>query len=137
MTDSKHPAGHVLQAFHDGELGSSEATSVAAHCEHCEHCQAELADLERMGRMLASDPAPELPRSAWPRVRPGRGRESRLRPVFVFTACAVGIILGILLGPIRFSAEETGTELARSEAVTVWIGGATSSLLSVYQSGQD
>lgn len=140
MNDSNHPAGHVLQAYHDGELDATAAADVSAHCKDCATCRAELAELDDVGRMLAGAPTPELPRSVWPRVRPERQRESRLRPTFVLAsiaACAAGIVMGILWGPIQFSAEETGTDLAWSETVTVWNGDATSPLLAVYESKEE
>jgi anti-sigma factor RsiW len=137
MSNTKHPAGHVLQAYHDGELDPPAATEVAAHCERCATCRTELTELRRLDQLLASAPTPELPRTVWHRVRPGQARETRLKPIFAFTACAAGIILGVLLGPITFSTEETRTDLAWSEVVTVWNGSATSSLLAVYQSRQE
>ena len=137
MNDMKHPAGHVLQAYHDGELDPSAAAEVAAHCEAVRGLPGRAGRLQRMGQLLADVPAPELPRSVWHRVRPGRARESRLRPAFAIAACAAGIVLGVLLGPIQFSAEETGTDLAWSETVTVWNGDATSPLLAVYETEQE
>ena len=137
MSDTKHPAGHVLQAYHDGELAPATTTDVVTHCERCAACRSELADLERVGQLLAGAPTPELRRTVWHRVRPGRARESRLRPSLALAACAAGVVLGVLLGPIQFSAEETGTELAWSETVTVWNDDATSPLLAVYQSEQE
>ncbi len=137
MTESTHPAGHILQAFHDGELDSSLVVGVESHCEKCKACQAELAELEAMELLLAASPAPELPRTVWHRVRPGRPSEPRLKPAFGIAACAVGIILGLLLGPVQFSAEKVGTDLALSETVDLWDGGATSPLLAVFQSVQN
>ena len=135
MTDTKHPAGHVLQAYHDGELDPSAAAEVAAHCESCEACRAELAELERVSRVLAGAPAPELPRSVWQRVRPDRAAEARFRPGLAIAACAAGIALGVLLGPIPFGEETTETERAWTETATILGGDATASLLDVYQSG--
>lgn len=137
MTDSTHPAGHVLQAFHDGELESTTVAEVAAHCEKCEACRAELDDLERVQQMLAASPAPELPRTVWHRVRPGQHNEPRFKPAFGIAACAVGIALGILLGPLEFNGENTATDLAWSESVTVWDSGASASLLNVFQYEQE
>ena len=139
MTAIKHPAGHVLQAFHDGELETSAATGVEAHCKQCEVCRAELADLELAEQLLASVPTPELPRTVWHRVQPGREqeRELRFKPAFGIAACAAGIILGVLLGPIQLSTEKAGSDPAWSETVTLWYGDTTSSLLAVYQTGQE
>jgi anti-sigma factor RsiW len=137
MNETKHPAGHVLQAYNDGELDPSAAGEVADHCEHCEVCRSELAELEGMGRLLAGIPAPELPQSVWHSVRPRREREFRLRPALAVAACAAGIIIGVLLGPVRFSAEEAAVETAWSETVTVWSGDVSSSLLGVYQTEQE
>lgn len=137
MSDTEHPAGHVLQAYNDGELNQSEAAEVAEHCEHCAICRAELGELERMGTLLADVPAPELPRSVWPSVKPGIEQESRLRPSLAVAACAAGIVLGVLMGPIRFSAEKTVDETEWSETVTVWNEEASVSLLDVYQAGQE
>ena len=137
MSHRQHPAGHVLQAFHDGELDAATAAEVASHSEHCAQCRNELAELEQVGRLLVDAPAPELPRTVWHRVRPGRPQESRLKPAFGFAACAAGIALGVLLGPIQFNAETTASEMAWSETVTVWDGGASASLLNVYQYEQE
>ncbi len=68
MSDPKHPAGHQLQAFHDGELEPAIATELETHCLHCPTCRAELDDLARVGGILASTRVPELPRTVWPRV---------------------------------------------------------------------
>jgi len=135
MTDRKHPAGEQLQAYHDGELEHTVASEVASHCESCESCRAVLAELDQLNSVMASAPTPELPHSIWPLVQSGRQRETGLPPIFAYAACAVGILIGILLGPIQFSTEEVTTDLAWSETVTVWNQQATSSLLSVYQSG--
>lgn len=137
MNDTKHPAGHVLQAYHDGELDASGSAGVAAHCERCAACRNDLAELAQMADLLAASPAPELPRSVWHRVKPGREPESRLRPVLAFAACAAGIVLGFLVGPVRFVAEEAVAETSWSENVTVWNGEASTSLLAVYQTEQE
>ena len=86
---------------------------------------------------MVGAPAPELTRSVWSRVRPGRARESRLRPALAFAACAAGVVLGVLLGPIQFGAEETGVDPAWSETATVWSADATAPLLAVYQTEQE
>lgn len=137
MNEKNHPAGHVLQAYHDGELPADEAAAVTAHCADCPTCRAELAELATLAGLLAASPAPELPRTVWHRVRPGREREKRLRPAFGLAACAAGIALGFLVGPIEFEAEETAAEETWSESLTVWSGQASTSLLDVYQSGQE
>ncbi len=137
MSDSNHPAGHVLQAYRDGELDGPAGAEVAAHCEGCADCRRDLTELEHVGRLLAGDPTPELPRTVWHRVRPGRAREYRFKPAFAFAACAAGVVLGVLLGPIQFGADEINPEVALSETVTVWNGEATSSLLGIYQSVQE
>lgn len=137
MTDSKHPAGHVLQAFHDGELDQILAAEVEEHCGQCETCRAELAELELTVQFLAGSPAPELPRTVWHRVKPGRRSEPRFKPVFGLVAGAAGIVLGILLGPIQTGSETATNELAWSESVTVWTGSETSPLLAVYQTRQE
>ena len=137
MADSKHPAGHVLQAFHDGELAGILAAEVGRHCGQCEACRAELAELELTEKLLAGFRAPGLPRTIWHRVKPGRRSEPRFKPVFGLAAGAAGIILGILLGPNQTGSETTHNELAWSETVTVWTGSATSPLLAVYQVGRE
>lgn len=137
MTDSKHPAGHMLLAFHDGELDQVLAAEVEEHCGQCEICRAELAELELTEKMLARSPAPELPRTVWHRVKPGRRSEPRFKPVFGLVAGAAGIVLGILLGPIQTGSESATNELAWSENVTVWSASATSPLLAVHQTGQE
>lgn len=137
MTGEKHPAGHVLQAYFDGELDAAAVAEVKTHCEQCPACEAELADLGRINRMLAAVPTPELPRSVWRRVRPGSRQEPRFKPAFGFAACAAGIVLGIVLGPVQFGADKANTPVTWSETVTIWDGGASTSLLGVYQSAQD
>ncbi len=137
MSGSKHPAGHVLQAYHDGELDSPISAEVAAHCEQCAACQAELGELAGIEAMLAKAPAPELPRTVWHRVRPGRPRESRLRPVLALAACAAGMVIGVLLGPVQLKTENVITDQTWSTSVAVWNNSTTSSLLAVYQPGQD
>lgn len=137
MTDTKHPAGHALQAFHDGELDAAAAAEVTAHCEQCQECRNVLAELEQVGQLLAAASAPELPRTVWHRVRPGRARESRLKPAFGIAAGAAGLVLGLLLGPIEFTGETADTELTWSETVTVWDGSASTSLLDVFQYEQE
>lgn len=133
MNDRQHPDGPVLQAFRDGELDPAATAEVAAHCEHCEACRNELMELEQVGQWLAGAQEPELSRTVWHRVRPGRARDSRLKPVFGFAACAAGIVLGVLLGPIEFNAGQADTELAWSENLTVWDSGASATLLDVFQ----
>ncbi len=137
MSGSKHPAGHVLQAYHDGELDVPNSTEVAAHCEQCAACRAELGELAGIAAMLAKAPAPELPRTVWHRVKPGRAQESRLRPTLALAACAAGMAIGVLLGPIQLKTEKVITDQTWSTSVAVWNSSTTSSLLSVYQSGQD
>jgi anti-sigma factor RsiW len=137
MSGSKHPDGHVLQAYHDGELDAPTRTSVAAHCEQCATCQAELDELAGVEAMLAKAPAPELPRTVWHRVKPGRVQESRLRPALALAACAGGMAIGVLLGPIQLKAEKVITDQTWSTSVAVWHSSTTSSLLAVYQPEQD
>ena len=137
MTDNAHPAGHVLQAYHDGELDQVQSAEVKRHCEQCEACRTELAELEFTVQLLASSPAPELPRTVWHRVKPGRPTEPRFKPVFGLVAGALGVLLGILLGPIQFDAEKTDDQMAWSETVTVWDVSSSSSLLGVFQTDQD
>ncbi len=137
MSKAKHPAGPVLQAYHDDELDPVTAAELASHCERCETCRAELAELQRLSGILASTPAPKLARAVWPRVQPGERHGSRFRPAYAIAACAAGILLGVLLGPVRFGEKQAGNELAWMETVTLWDSAASSSLLGVYQSGQD
>lgn len=137
MSNPKHPAGHVLQAFHDGELNTSSAAEVTLHLEQCQVCRSELAELKDLDQLLAKAPAPELPRTVWHRVRPGRPQETRFKPAFGIAACAAGILLGLLIGPIQSSTDQSSNELAWSENVTVWDANASSSLLGVYQTTSD
>ncbi len=138
MKEFKHPAGPILQAYHDEELDASTAAQVTAHCEKCADCRAELDDLKRLSLLLTGASAPELPRTVWHRVRPGRPQPSRLKPAFGLAACALGIVLGILMGPIQFSAQnQADTQLAWSETATIWDSGASADLLGVYQTFQE
>lgn len=137
MKHSTHPAGHILQAYHDGELDLSLVAEVKAHCQECQACQSELADLEQVAQLLAASTAPELPRTVWHRVRPGRPSETRFKPIFGLAAGAVGIVLGLLLGPVQFDLEKAGGDLAQAETVDLWDAGTTSPLLAVFQSGQN
>jgi anti-sigma factor RsiW len=137
MNVQQHPPGHVLQAYHHDELDPSTAAEVAAHCEGCATCREELTELEQMERLLAGDPTPELPRTVWHRVRPDRTREPRFKPIFAVAACAAGVILGVLIGPLSFALDESSPESAWSETMSVWSGEATVPLLGVFQSGQE
>ncbi|MBK7701782.1 MAG: hypothetical protein IPI34_02245 [bacterium] len=137
MSGTDHPTGDVLQAYRDGELEPSAAAGVAAHCGRCEACRSELSDLERVVRLLTDVRTPELPRPVWPRVRPGQVREPGFRPVFGVTACAIGVVLGILIGPVQFDSEATSAAPAASGTVAVWNGSATSPLLAVYLNGRE
>lgn len=137
MSDAKHPAGHELQAFHDSELDATRSAQIAAHCRQCASCRAELADLERVGDILAAAAVPEMPRTIWHRVKPERKQASRLRPSLAFVACAAGVALGVLIGPIRVDTEVANTDLAWTESVAVWNASVSTSLLTAYQSEQD
>ena len=137
MSTSQHPLGHVLQAYHDQELDSAETAAVAEHCEQCRECQEELVALAETAALLATSPAPELPRTVWHRVRPSRRVEPRFKPAFALAAGLAGIALGVLLGPIQFDANVAETESSWAEVVMVWDGGASSTLLDVYQSSQE
>ena len=137
MTKLEHPDGLALQAYHDGELEAPAAAVVADHCAKCAVCRAELDELSSVGRLLAEAPAPALRRPVWPRVRPGRAQESRLRPVLGLAACAAGIVAGVLLGPIRFQTEDVDSDVTWTGSMAVWSGNATSPLLAVYQSEQE
>ena len=140
----EHPAGHVLQAYHDGELGAAEAETVAAHCAACAACRAELAELKRMGELLAATPAPAAARSVWPRLQAARRdadrADLRLGPAFAAlaaAACVAGLVIGIWFGPIQVSAEKADSELAWSASSTIWNGDTDASLLDVFTSGQE
>ncbi len=137
MKPTDHPVGHVLQAFHDGELEGNERAAVEAHCEQCADCRDELAALAATAALLASTPAPELPRTVWHRVKPSRSREPRFKPVFAFAAGAAGIVLGILIGPIQMTATATDDTMTWSDSATFWDGGTTAPLLDVFPTGQD
>lgn len=137
MNNTIHPAGQVLQAFHDGELDTDTKAAVQAHCGQCTECRNEIEELEETTRLLAHSPSPELSRTVWHRVRPGHAREPRFKPVFAFAAGAAGVVLGILLGPVQFNEEIADTQVAWTETVTVWGGSASSTLLDIYQSGQE
>lgn len=137
MNNQKHPAGHILQAYHDRELDPVAAAEVKAHCGICDDCRSELVELDRIGVLLAGASAPELPRTVWHRVRSGHQQESRFKPAFGVAACAAGIALGFLLGPLEFNAEKSDTVLAWSETATVWDSGASTSLLDVFQYEQE
>lgn len=137
MSEPKHPDALALQACHDGELDPAAATAIAAHCARCAACRTELEELARVAQLLSASTVPELRRSVFPQVRPGRAREARLRPALGFAACAAGIVLGVLLGPIRFHPEATDSDASWTGSLAVWSGDATSPLLAVYRSGQE
>ena len=137
MTHSKHPNGDQLQAFHDGELSASVTNELDEHCRQCQTCRNILAELDQTDQLLARIPTPELPRTVWHRVQSERRDERRLKPVFGIAACVAGIVLGVLVGPIQFSSEETSSDLAWSDSVSLWSGNTTTSLLTVYQTGQE
>lgn len=137
MKPTDHPVGHVLQAFHDGELGGNERAAVEAHCERCADCRNELAELKKTAALLASAPAPELPRTVWHRIKPNRSREPRLKPAFAFAAGAAGIALGVLIGPIQTTTTAEDDTMTWSESATFWDGATTAPLLEVFPTGQD
>lgn len=137
MTKMEHPAGHVLQAYHDGELAPDRAAAVEAHCDRCAECRSVLDELAAAERLLAAVPAPEMQRSVWSRVDPGRARESRFRPAFALAAGAVGIVIGVLMGPVPDGAGDARETSTWTATVGVWSSGTTSSLLDVFETGQD
>lgn len=137
MSPTNHPAGHVLQAYHDGELEGNERATVEAHCEECADCRNELAELRETDVLLAASPAPELPRTVWHRVKPGRPRENRFKPAFAFAAGAAGVIIGVLVGPIQMTAAAVEETTTWSTSETIWSGGSTAPLLNVFPTGQD
>nr|MEE4267719.1 zf-HC2 domain-containing protein [Candidatus Krumholzibacteria bacterium] len=133
MTLNSHPEGEILQAYHDGELPAAEAAEVRAHCEQCEVCRSQLADLKMMNSILGCLEAPAMSGSVWPRIQASEGRSPAIKPSWGLVACAAGIALGFLLGPVQSGQENAATSLAWSENVTVWNTDATSSLLGVFQ----
>ncbi len=137
MTENNHPTRFQLQAFHDGELEQPLIAELSAHCESCQICRAELAGLNQVEQLLTATETPELPGSIWQRVRPQKDHEKGLKPVFAYAACVAGIILGVLLGPIQSDAEEADKDSMWAAPTSVWDKRATSSLLAVYQSGQE
>ncbi len=141
MNDVRHPAGHELQAYHDGELAAEASAHLAAHCEGCEACRARMADLERVDGLLAGIDAPDMPRSVWPGIAVRQRKDAgRLGPAFGFAAaaaCAAGLVIGILVGPVQFSAETTTDEVTWTGPSSLLEGGSGSSLLSVYQADAD
>lgn len=141
MSDRPHPAGETLLAFHDGELDKAAAAEVSKHCEDCSDCRRELAELEQVGQLLASSPTPELPRTVWHRVRPGqtneRVNESKPRLGLGIAACAAGILVGVLLGPVQFEKVEAETSVAWSESANLWNSDESSSLLNVFNYTQE
>ncbi len=137
MTRMEHPAGHVLQAYHDGELAADEAAAVRAHCERCAECRGVLEELAAAERLLAACPAPGMPRSVWSRVRPAPARESRFKPVFALAAGLAGVVAGVLMGPLPIGADEVRETTTLTGSVDIWSGGTTSSLLDVFASGED
>ncbi len=130
---NSHPEGHILQAYHDGELPAAEAVEVRAHCEACALCQAQLADLKMMNSLLGSVEAPVMSGSVWPRIQVSEDHPNTIKPAWGLAACAAGIALGFLLGPVQSEGDSTATNLAWSENVTVWNTEASSSLLGVFQ----
>jgi anti-sigma factor RsiW len=128
-----HPEGHILQAYHDGELPAAEAIEVRAHCEVCAECQAQLIDLKMMNSLLGRVEAPAMSGSVWTRIQASEDRSFAIKPVWGLVACAAGIALGFLLGPVQSGQENAASNLAWSDNVTVWNTDATSSLLGVFQ----
>ena len=139
MKETKHPAGHELQAYHDGELGTDARARLADHCERCARCRAELDELERMDGLLNGLDAPELPRSVWPHVAAAHrsANRGRLGTAFGFAAtaaCAAGLAIGILLGPVDFGTESATEVTAWSGPASLLSGGSGSTLFEFYQS---
>jgi anti-sigma factor RsiW len=141
MTETRHPAGHELQAFFDKELDQAAAEHIAEHCEQCAICRAELTEIERMGALLAATPTPELPRSVWHRVAMARQqKEVPLGRAFKWAltaACATGVALGLQLGPVKFRVEKSAVEQPSLALETIWGDGSSASLLSVYTANLD
>lgn len=137
MNPTNHPAGHVLQAFHDGELEGNERAAVEAHCAECAPCRNELAELAEVASLLSAAPVPDLPRTVWHGVKPGRPRENRFKPVFAIAAGVAGVLLGILIGPVQMEAAAEDDTTTWSESATIWSGGTTAPLLDVFPTGQD
>ncbi len=137
MTESKHPEGHILQAFHDQELPAALSRDISDHCETCDVCQAILKDLERVENIFSHTREPSMTHSIWQKVRPEREQKIQVNPVFAMAACLVGIILGVLLGPLQFSPNSQNNDAAWSDNITLWSQDSESLLSSVYQTGTE
>ncbi len=142
MSDSTHPDGYVLQAYHDGELNDEATARIETHCRDCVRCRNELAELQRLDGLLADIDAPELPRPVWPALNGAlrKQHEARLGPAFAFSAaavCAAGITIGILLGPVGKSDQSSTNGTTWEGPSSMWSGGASASLLEIHLSDMD
>lgn len=59
----------LLNAYHDGELESSERDAVSAHLAQCPACRGELNEIRRIDDLFSSMVPPEAPAGDWDRVR--------------------------------------------------------------------
>lgn len=59
----------LLNAYHDGELESSERDAVSAHLATCPACRSELNEIRRIDDLFTSMVPPEAPAGDWERVR--------------------------------------------------------------------
>ncbi len=85
--DSIH---ELLSAAADGEATSTEQTLIDAHLEGCTDCRAyagRIAGVDRMVRVRAAEPVPDLVDVVVSRSRPARlGRGGWLRPALAWVA---------------------------------------------------
>lgn len=67
----------LLMPYFDGELGGSEAESVAQHAAHCAHCGAELKEFEQIHRVLQQAVAAKVDALDLSRLWPSIDRQLR------------------------------------------------------------
>jgi anti-sigma factor RsiW len=118
----------LLSAFHDGELGRSEAEEVREHLVRCLDCRRAASELRTLSRLLASvDAAPPAPAgfadAVMGRLRAGEGiaevRAERVARWSALAAAAVALMsVAYVAAPRSWTRTSSGVlEAAPSKAV--------------------
>jgi hypothetical protein len=131
-------ARRKLQPFHDGELAVSDQIAVSAHVDRCGECRAVLLELQLLGSMiraslprqraLSRDEAASFQVNVVSRAKAERDASFLARVHAMFddmhlvyagfgAAVATAVCLVIMLGMMRFAADERPDSLAAMVAV--------------------
>lgn len=85
-----------LSAYLDGEVSADDRTALEAHLPGCAQCQHELAALRQTRALLATLPAPSLPRSFMLPAEPARIAGGSREPAWSRPAQALGSIAAMV-----------------------------------------